>query len=101
MSAPALSTRRVRIARIIAVAADALQLGLFPFFGVGALSFLNDGLDIVVGLVLIMLVGWHFAFLPTFVAELVPGVDLIPTWTAAAWLVTRSRKSDPPDARGR
>ena len=45
------------------------------------------------------LVGWHFAFLPTFVAELVPGVDLIPTWTAAVWLVTRRRKGEPPHAQ--
>jgi hypothetical protein len=84
-----ISATRIRIARVIAVAADALQLGLFPMFGVGALSILNDGLDVAVGIVLVFLVGWHFAFLPSFVAELIPGLDLIPTWTVAVWLATR------------
>jgi hypothetical protein len=44
---------------------------------------------------MVRMVGWHFAFLPTFVAELVPGVDLIPTWTAAVWFATR-RGARPP-----
>jgi hypothetical protein len=95
-----LSAGRIRIARVIAISADALQLGLFPFFGVGGLSILNDGLDIVIGLVLIFLVGWHFAFLPTFVAELLPGLDLVPTWTLAVWFATRHRPVDPPEPAG-
>jgi len=89
-----ISATRVRIARVIAVAADALQLGLFPMFGVGALSILNDCLDVAVGIVLVFLVGWHFAFLPSFVAELIPGLDLIPTWTVAVWLATRHPADD-------
>ena len=88
------SAARIRIARIVALAADALQIGLFPAFGPGGLSILNDGLDVVVALVLTFLVGWHFAFLPTFVAELIPGVDLIPTWTIAVWISTRHRAPD-------
>ncbi len=100
MTAAAISPRRIRIARVIAVAADALQLGLFPFFGVGALSIVNDGLDVAVGIALMFLVGWHFAFLPTFVAELIPGVDLIPTWTVAVWFATRNRTIAPPAAGG-
>jgi hypothetical protein len=87
-----ISATRIRIARVIAVAADAVQIGLLPVFGPGALSFVNDGLDVVVGVSLMILVGWHFAFLPTFVAELIPGVDLIPTWTVAVWFATRDRK---------
>ena len=90
-----LSPTRVRIARFIAVAADAVQLGLFPFFGVGALSIVNDCLDVAVGIALVLLVGWHFAFLPSFVAELVPGLDLVPTWTVAVWLATRHRAIEP------
>jgi hypothetical protein len=34
------------------------------------------------------LLGWHWAFLPTFAAELIPGLDLVPTWTAAVFYVT-------------
>jgi hypothetical protein len=89
-----LSPGRIRIARVIAVAADALQLGLFPAFGPGALSIVNDGLDVVVAATLVALVGWHWAFLPSFVAELVPGLDLVPTWTVAVWLGTRGRAID-------
>src|SRR6266849_10928350 len=73
---------------IIAVLADAIQLGAFPFFAEGALSPPDDVLDIVVGAVLCKMLGWHWAFLPTFAAELIPGVDLFPTWTAAVAYVT-------------
>jgi hypothetical protein len=79
----------IRAARIIAIAADLLQLAFFPAFAGGWLSPLNNALDVVVAVIMVRMVGWHFAFLPTFVAELVPGVDLIPTWTAAVWFATR------------
>ena len=83
--------RRVLAARVIAIVADAVQLGLIPIFAEGAASMLNDGLDIVIGLVLILLVGWHWVFLPAFLAELVPMVDLAPTWTIAVFIATRKR----------
>lgn len=82
---------RAWVALGIAIAADAVQILLFPLFGEGLVSPLNDGLDLVVGLVMVRLVGWHWAFLPSFVAELVPGLDLFPSWTTAVWFVTRSR----------
>jgi hypothetical protein len=43
-------------------------------------------LDLIVAFVLIRLLGWHCAFLPTLAAELIPGADLFPTWAAAVWL---------------
>jgi len=33
--------------------------------------------------------GWHWAFLPAFVGELVPGFELFPTWTTAVLFVPR------------
>jgi hypothetical protein len=84
-----------RAAWIVALAADALQWGLLPMFGLGALSPFNNVLDVVTGAVLWRLLGWHWAFLPTFVAELLPGVDLVPCWTAAVFLATRGK---PPEA---
>src|SRR2546430_17083063 len=83
--------RRVRVARIVAILADVLQLALFPALGEGVLSPIADVLDVVVAVLLIRLVGWHLAFLPAFVAEIIPGVDLVPTWTAAVWLPARRR----------
>jgi len=35
--------------------------------------------------------GWHWAFLPTFAAEMLPGFDLFPTWTTAVFFVTRNQ----------
>jgi hypothetical protein len=80
----------VRLAWAIALAADAVQIIALPLFGEGALSPADTVLDLAVGTVLVRLLGWHWAFLPTLIAELIPGLDLIPTWTAAVWYVTRN-----------
>ena len=83
---------RVWAARAIAVAADAIQIVAVPAFFGGAASPINDALDVAVGIVLVLLVGWHVAFLPTFIAELVPMLDIFPTWTTAILFVTRGSK---------
>ena len=81
---------------LIAALADLTQLGLVPLFGPGFLAPINDALDLVVGFILVRMLGWHIAFVPTFVAELLPGVDLFPTWTAAVWFVGWSRREQTP-----
>ncbi len=86
---PAPSPRRIWVARLLAVAADVMQIMFLPFFGIGFLSPAMDLLDVAVAIALTALVGWHWAFLPTFVAEIIPGVGLVPTWTLAAYLATR------------
>ena len=83
---------RFRIALILAVAADALQLFVFPLFAEGALSPADDVLDLAVGAALVHLLGWHWEFLPAFAAELVPGVDLVPFWSIAVINVYRKWK---------
>ena len=83
---------RFRAAAILAVAADALQIFLFPLCVEGGLSPADDLLDLVVGALLVRLLGWHWEFLPTFVAELLPGVDLVPFWTLAVLSVYRKWK---------
>jgi hypothetical protein len=77
---------------ILAVAADALQIVVFPLFVEGALSPVDDVLDLAVAAVLVKLLGWHWEFLPAFGAELVPGVDLVPFWTLAVASVYRKWK---------
>jgi len=80
-----------RLAWLVAIVADALQIIAFPLFAEGAISPADTVLDLVVAVVLSRLLGWHWAFLPSLTAELIPGVDLLPTWTAAVFYVTRQR----------
>jgi hypothetical protein len=84
-----LTPARIRAARLVAVAADLLQVVLLPTFFPAAVPPANTVIDVIVAVVLLALVGWHWAFLPTFVAEAIPFVDLVPTWTAAVFLATR------------
>ncbi len=86
-----LTTERIRIARLIAASADLLQIVLLPAFFPAVLSPAADVIDLVVAVALLRLVGWHWAFLPTFVVEMVPFVDLVPTWTLAVAIATRRR----------
>ena len=80
-----------RLAWAVAIAADALQIAAFPFFVEGGVSPADSALDLIVAFVMIRLLGWHWAFLPTAAAKLIPGADLFPTWTAAVWFVTRNQ----------
>src|ERR1700680_2036815 len=77
---------------IVAMIADALQIVVFPLFVEGAASPVDDILDFGIGAVLVHLLGWHWEFLPSFLAKLVPGVDLVPFWTMAVVNVYRKSK---------
>ena len=89
---PSSTRSRFQAAMILAMAADALQIFVFPLFAEGALSPADDVLDLAVTAVLMNLLGWHWEFLPAFAAELVPGVDLVPFWTMAVLNVYRTWK---------
>ncbi len=84
-------SREHRWAWVVAMVADFLQMVAWPFFGEGGLSAADVILDFAVGAILTRLLGWHWALLPTFAVELIPGLDLFPTWTAAVFYVTRQR----------
>ena len=83
--------RRILIARVLAIVVDLAQFALLP----ATLTPLNNVLDTAVALAMIALLGWHWAFLPTFLTELVPFVDLVPTWTIAVFLATRGKDVTP------
>jgi hypothetical protein len=83
---------RFRVALILAIVADALQIILLPLFVEGAESPAEDVLDAGVGAALIFLLGWHWEFAPSFLAKLVPGVDLVPLWTLSVANVYRKSK---------
>jgi hypothetical protein len=88
----AVSTTRIRAARAVAISADVLQIAVFPLFAEGFISPLDDALDVLVCLVLTWLVGWYYAFLPSFIVKVVPMMDLAPTWTIAILFATRGKK---------
>lgn len=79
----------VRVAWAVALATDAIQWVLWPLFAGGGASPFNDVVDVIAAVILVRLLGWHWAFLPTFVAEIIPVANLVPTWTAAVFLATR------------
>ena len=83
---------RQKLAWTIAIAAAALQVAMLPLFAGGLASPISDALDVVMAATMIFLLGWHIAFLPTLIAEFIPIVNLVPTWTAAVWLVTRTQR---------
>jgi hypothetical protein len=83
---------RFRTAMALAIVADALQVAVFPFFVEGALSPAADILDFGIAALLVNLLGWHWEFLPSLFAKLVPGIDLVPFWTMAVANVYRKTK---------
>jgi len=84
---------RLRIAMIVAILADVLQIAVFPWVIEGAESPADDILDLCVGGLLTFLLGWHWEFLPSFAAKLIPGVDLVPLWTLAVANVYRKARA--------
>lgn len=86
---PPLSRTRLRVAWTLALAVDAIQI---PAAAAGPLGwFLDAGLDLVAMAVLWALLGFHWAFLPSFLTEGIPYLNMAPLWTLAVALATRGR----------
>ncbi|HXB58960.1 MAG TPA: hypothetical protein VNU95_05330 [Candidatus Acidoferrales bacterium] len=80
------------LAFAIAICADAVEIGLGAIFSEGFISPFDDIMDAVTCAILTLLMGWHFAFMPSFVFKLIPMVDLAPTWTIAVLIASRNRR---------
>ena len=91
---PVLTRLRIALAIVVAAAADGVQLLLADVGWFG----LDQAIDCVAMVVISWLIGFHILFLPTFVVELVPLVEDLPTWTActAAVIVLRKREQRQP-----
>lgn len=89
---------RARIAMALAVLVDAIQLPLqgASLTGIGTIpaEAIDLGLDVVTAVVLSRLVGFHWALLPALALELIPFVDLAPTWVACVAYVIAQRKRE-------
>jgi len=92
-----LTRRRKTWALVIAGASDLMQVALTPLFVEGAGSPFEVALDAVTALTILLVAGFHLRLAVALVAELVPGIDVFPTWTAlVATLPVASE--DAPDA---
>ena len=69
-------------ALLVAGLADLLQLVLFPMFVEGALSPLDWAVDGLVVVALTLVLGFKWRIFLGLGVELIPGLDLFPTWTA-------------------
>ena len=83
---------RFRAALLVAVIADIVQIVGFPLFAEGAMSPVDDILDGVLAVAMTGWLGWHWEFMPSFAAKLIPGIDLVPFWTLAVANVYRKWK---------
>ena len=81
----------VRLAYAIAVSADALQLLLGPL----GWAFADEIIDVAAMVLLVRILGFHPLLLPTFVLELLPVADLLPTWTGCVAIVIALRRRAP------
>ena len=86
---PPLSKTRIRVAWAIALAVDAIQIPAEATGPVGWL--LGAGLDLVTMVIMWAMLGFHWAFLPSFLTEWIPYLNLAPFWTLAVALATRGR----------
>ncbi len=94
-----LTPTRIRTAYAVAVAADLLQLLLGPIGWAGV----DIAVDVAAMVATSRLLGFHPLLLPTFVLELFPVADLLPTWTGCMALVVALRKKQhapPPPESG-
>jgi hypothetical protein len=91
--APKLTRTRIILALAVAVFADGLQLLLGPLGWV----FVDQTIDCVARVLVSWVIGFHILLLPTFVIELVPVLEDLPTWTActAAVIALRRREQRP------
>jgi hypothetical protein len=84
---PPLTIGRIAAAVGIAVAVDGMQLVLGPIGWVVA----DEILDVVAMVAISWLLGFHPLLLPTFLIELFPVADVLPTWTGCVGLVIALR----------
>jgi hypothetical protein len=86
--APKLTRTRIILALSVAVIADGLQF----FLGPAGWALPDQAIDLLAMLLTAWAIGFHLLLLPTFLAELFPVVDMLPTWTACVIAVIALRK---------
>jgi hypothetical protein len=88
--APKLTWTRIIIALAVAIIADSLQFVLGPL----GWAFGDQAIDVIALGLTTWAIGFHVLLLPTFVVEIFPVIDMLPTWTACVIAVIALRKRD-------
>jgi hypothetical protein len=88
--APKLTWTRIIIALAVAISADSLQFILGPL----GWAFGDQAIDVIALGLTTWAIGFHLLLLPTFVVEIFPVIDMLPTWTACVIAVIALRKRD-------
>jgi hypothetical protein len=86
--APELTRKRIWFAFTVAGLTDGLQLmmGFLGWLG------LDEVLDLIAMILTCASLGFHMLLLPTFVIELFPVADMLPTWTGCTAAVVLLRR---------
>ena len=85
---PVLTRPRIWFAFGVALLTDGLQLLLGPLGWV----LVDEALDVIAMVLTCGALGFHLLLLPTFIVELLPVSDLLPTWTGCTAAVVLLRK---------
>jgi hypothetical protein len=98
MDQPKLTRNRIILAFAIAVIADVIQFPITAATATGIFAIPGELADFMVDCVVMvatcLLLGFHWALLPTLFVEIIPGLDLLPTWTGCVAFVLWQRKKE-------
>jgi hypothetical protein len=90
LAKPVLSRKRILFAFAVAVLTDVIQFLLGPF----GWTFADEIMDVIAMILISLTLGFHPLLLPTFVVEIVPIVDMFPTWTVCTAVLVAMRRRE-------
>jgi hypothetical protein len=98
MVKPELTRKRIITAYVVAGVADLVEFPItaaeLSVVGAGPGEVAACVVDTIVFGIMTKLLGFHWMFLPSFCVEVIPGVDMLPTWVGCVFFVVRQRKKE-------
>jgi len=82
------SRRRILAALAVAVIADLFQIAIGPL----GWAFADEIVDVAAMILISWAIGFHPLLLPTFLIEIIPVADMLPTWTGCTLAVIFLRR---------
>jgi hypothetical protein len=90
LRAPRLTRTRMVLALAVALVADGLQLLVGPL----GWTFFDEIIDVLAMVLTVWTIGFHILLLPTFIVEVMPLADMLPTWTGCVVAVLALRQRE-------